>query len=510
MEAGTLRSYRRAAAALALSLALTLPGAALPQSEAYLYGSDKTSIPAPAPYQVRAVYDGLELGVGRLREPQDLHVDGTGAIYLADTGNNRIVRIRADFQSADVLTAILIDGREEPLSQPKGVFKAADGLLYICDTGNARIVAVNEKREAVRIMTNEGVTAINTHIQYTPEKVAVDTDGNVFVVDPSIYQGIVQYDAQDRFLGFFAPNEVKVTADVLFLQMWKKWFSTEQVESMEKSLPSPYSNLYIDRDNFLYTSSAGAGAGKALKHLNMLGVNILQPAEKKFGHGVFGDLEVSYDNGEEVASAFVDVCVTESGLLCGADATRGRLFLYDADCNLVAIWGGSGQRRGTFKALAAVERQGDSFLALDSEKASLTVFEPTAYMRRGSIQSIGYGGMTKSPGLLCRAMISGVRGCITRLTGWRLTTRQAFWLCRAAAGIYAMTAYGMCIRPFAQATPILPLLAMRIPSVPSFPGQVQPFMMKTRTEVLNMVMKAGIWMTLFSWILPNPIPESSL
>lgn len=61
---------------------------------------------------------------------------------------------------------------------------------------------------------------------------------------------------------------------------------------------------------------------------------------------------------------------------------RGRLFLYDADCNLVAIWGGSGQRRGTFKALAAVERQGDSFLALDSEKASLTVFEPTAYMRR--------------------------------------------------------------------------------------------------------------------------------
>lgn len=29
-----------------------------------------------------------------------------------------------------------------------------------------------------------------------------------------------------------------------------------------------------------------------------------------------------------------------------------------------------------------MERQGDSFLALDSEKASLTVFEPTAYMRR--------------------------------------------------------------------------------------------------------------------------------
>lgn len=67
-------------------------------------------------------------------------------------------------------------------------------------------MAVNEKREAVRIMTNEGVTAINTHIQYTPEKVAVDTDGNVFVVDPSIYQGIVHTTRRTAFSGFSLPT----------------------------------------------------------------------------------------------------------------------------------------------------------------------------------------------------------------------------------------------------------------------------------------------------------------
>lgn len=295
-----MKIYRGIAVGLALLGVLTLSCAALPQSGAYLYDTQGRSVPAPEAYRVRDVIDGLTVGVGRWDEPQDLHVDAAGNIYLADTGNNRVVRMDPDFQSAEVLTEVILDGQTQALNQPKGVFKAADGLLYICDTGNSRILAVNDQNQVVRVMTNEGITAINDQIDYTPEKVAVDTEGNVFVVDPSIYQGIVQYDAQNQFTGFFAPNEVKVTADVLFLQMWKKWFSSEQVESMERSLPSPYSNLFIDADNFLYTSSANAGEGKAIKHLNMLGINILQPEDKQYGRSAFGDQEVSYENGEEV------------------------------------------------------------------------------------------------------------------------------------------------------------------------------------------------------------------
>lgn len=377
-----MRISRGIAIGLLLWLALTIPCAALPQSGAYLYNTEGQSVPAPEAYRVRDIVDGRTLGIGPWKEPQDLHVDGTGKVYLADTGNNRVVCMDADFQKAEVITEVVLDGETQPLSRPKGVFKAKNGLLYICDTGNGRIVAVNEKRQVVRLMTNEGLTAINNQIDYTPEKVAVDTDGNVYVVDPSIYQGIVQYDARDRFTGFFAPNEVKVTADVLFLQMWKKWFSSEQVNSMERSLPSPYSNVFIDEANFLYTAAANAGTGKAIKHLNMLGVNVLQPNGRKFGRGTFGDQEVSYENGEEVRSSFVDVCATDTGLICGADVTRGRLFVYNRDCDLVAICGGSGHTRGCFRTLAAVEQQGDILLALDSEKAALTLFEPTPYMQK--------------------------------------------------------------------------------------------------------------------------------
>lgn len=377
-----MRIYRRIAASLVLCFVLVLSCAALPQSETYLYDTQGRSVPAPQAYQVRDVIDGLALGIGPWVEPQDLHVDDAGNVYLADTGNNRVVCIDADFQAAKVITEIVLDGELQTLSQPKGVFKAGDGLLYICDTGNSRIVAINEERQVERLMTNEGLTAINDQIAYTPEKVAVDTDGNVFVVDPSIYQGIVQYDAQNQFTAFFAPNEVKVTADVLVLQIWKKLFSSELVDSMEKSLPSPYSNAFIDDDNFLYTSTANSSSGKAIKHLNMLGVNILQPDDRKFSKGTFGDQEVSYENGEEVGSSFIDVCATDSGLICGADATHDRLFVYDGDCNLIAICGGNGQTRGTFRELVAIEQQGDSFLALDSDKASLTIFEPTPYMQK--------------------------------------------------------------------------------------------------------------------------------
>lgn len=112
-----------------------------------------------------------------------------------------------------------------------------------------------------------------------------------------------------------------------------------------------------------------------------MGVDILQPEGKAYGLGKFGDLETSYEDYKEVTSAFVDVHADKSGILCGADSTRGRLFLYDADCSLIAVFGDTGDTRGAFRSLVAIDKLGDNYLALDSEKASLTVFAPTDYMR---------------------------------------------------------------------------------------------------------------------------------
>ena len=183
-----MKKAARHTAVLAMILALVscLPVCALTRGNDYLYDTQDRSVPAPAAYTAVEVVDGADMGVGALRSPQDVFVDREQNVYIADTDNNRIVLLDSQLKKTGVITQIVYKGETQELSGPKGVYKAVDGLLYICDTGNERVVAVNERGEAVRVMTSESIAAINTSIRFAPEKVVVDTDGNVYVVDPSI------------------------------------------------------------------------------------------------------------------------------------------------------------------------------------------------------------------------------------------------------------------------------------------------------------------------------------
>ena len=84
------------------------------------------------------------VGTG-LKAPQGVAVDGAGDLYIADTGNNRIVEIpvvsgalSSANQTAIVGSATSIAGAA--LSGPTGLTVDAQGNLYIADTGNSRIV----------------------------------------------------------------------------------------------------------------------------------------------------------------------------------------------------------------------------------------------------------------------------------------------------------------------------------------------------------------------------------
>lgn len=373
-----------ASAIVVLSLvAGSMNGLALASEESYLYDINGKSVPAPAGYTVQAIYTGEDMGTDPLNAPADIFVDKQNHVYIADAGNNRIVVLDENFHHIRTISRVKESGDGiDGLNHPKGVFAAENGWVYICDSDNSRVIAVDGEDRVMCLITGENLVAVNKNIRFCPEKVAVDTEGTAYVVDSSIYQGILQYNRQGEFIGFFSPNEVKVTASVLFLQIWKKIFNSEQREALEKVLPIPYTNLYIDRENFLYTVSSGAEEADQIKHLNSLGQNILHHTTSSSTSKVFGDLESSYDNYQEVVSRFVDVHADISGMICGADTTRGRLFVYDKDCNLVTIFGGQGDGRGQFSKLVAIDKQGDLYLALDEEKERLTVFQPTEYMRQ--------------------------------------------------------------------------------------------------------------------------------
>ena len=73
---------------------------------------------------------------GDLNEPEDLFIDSRGILYVADTGNSRVVKMTRE---GDVL-AVYYGPENMPMNNPQGVFVDKDGDLYVADTGNFRVL----------------------------------------------------------------------------------------------------------------------------------------------------------------------------------------------------------------------------------------------------------------------------------------------------------------------------------------------------------------------------------
>lgn len=96
--------------------------------------------------------------------PQDLAVDGTGDVYVSDTGRNRISVIRGGAVST------LATG----FNSPRGLGLDTNGDLLVCDFQN----------NALKRVTPSGtVTTIVRDLNYHPADVAVTADGAIYATD---------------------------------------------------------------------------------------------------------------------------------------------------------------------------------------------------------------------------------------------------------------------------------------------------------------------------------------
>src|SRR2546425_2122277 len=79
--------------------------------------------------------DGGPGTAAQLNEPRGVWLDGAGQLYIADSANNRIRLLSAE----GTITTIAGDGGTRQLQHPSAVMLGPDGI-YIADTGNHRIV----------------------------------------------------------------------------------------------------------------------------------------------------------------------------------------------------------------------------------------------------------------------------------------------------------------------------------------------------------------------------------
>ncbi|HSL45612.1 MAG TPA: flippase activity-associated protein Agl23 [Anaerolineales bacterium] len=131
--------------------------------------------------------------------PRGLAVDSEGRVFLADTGNKRIVVFDAD---GNYLTEFGTAGLDPgQFDEPVGVAVAEDGTVYVTDTWNQRIQA---------FITDESGTAyfpfqqwdVNAWFGQSLENkpfIAVGPDQHVFITDPEGYR-VVEFTDTGEFV----------------------------------------------------------------------------------------------------------------------------------------------------------------------------------------------------------------------------------------------------------------------------------------------------------------------
>ena len=362
---------------MAILFCVPLQVSAQSNFNSYTYDEWNGSVAAPASYQPVVALNGLQIGAGAFNTPQDFYMDDKGNLYLADTGNSRIVVMDADLNLIKIMETVRMGGEEIPLSDIQGLHVTEGGVIYAAQTSSNRVLII-ENDTVTGTIERPVSNLISDDFIFSPTKVGVDMYGRTYVLSKGCYSGLLQFDLDGSFMGYFGANKVEVTAEVIFNYMWKSILSDEQRAAMASILPIEYSNVDCSKDGFVYTSTVGTQLPKnQIKKLNPQGNNIY------YGVGNaeinFGDEELIYTKGRVNQPSFIDVKVNERDFIFGIDLTTGRVFERDQEGNLVAVLGGLGNQLGTFTTPVAVEVYGNRVYVLDRLKNNITIFEPTEY-----------------------------------------------------------------------------------------------------------------------------------
>ncbi|WP_461360845.1 NHL repeat-containing protein, partial [Candidatus Darwinibacter acetoxidans] len=220
----------------------------------YTYDFYGNAVPAPQAYTAQGIIDGASLGISPLREPRDLAVSPGGEIYIADTGNNRILRLSSSFELIQVIDGFWRESGWDTFSAPVALYITERGRLYVADRDNARLVELTADGTFVRIIGPPQADLKGTlpeNFNYRPFKVAVDQGGRIYVLADGIYEGLLEFDVDGNFRGFLGAPLVRPT---ILERFWAKLATREQRKRMVLFLPTEYTTVDLDERGFLYVA----------------------------------------------------------------------------------------------------------------------------------------------------------------------------------------------------------------------------------------------------------------
>lgn len=358
---------------LVTSLGMTAEAEELPY-DTYNYDYRENVVMTPAAYVPTGSITGQDLGIDGFLEPQDLCVAPNGEIYVADTKNNRIVVLNHSMTEVErIIDSFTRDGEEDSFKMPQGVCVSENEELYVADTDNKRIVVLTPEGEFIKIIDNPQSEILEEGFDFTPLKVTVDYADRVYVIAKNAFEGILVFESNGQFTGYFGTIQVKIT---LWEKFWRKLASKEERSKQQLFIPTEFTGIDIDSDGFVYASNIDSDGVQGVRRLNPRGEDVILKGDNE---NLGGDLQTSVYGTYAGPSEFIDVVYREKGIYSLLDRKRGRIFTYDREGNLLYVFGGLGSQKGTFNTPIAIEVVDDQIIVLDAYQGAILSFGETEY-----------------------------------------------------------------------------------------------------------------------------------
>ena len=314
-----------------------------------------------------------------------MNADGSAALTArnncVNTSDGKVINAY-DFNGQTV-TFALMDGVEglalnsvratvpDPANAKKT--KTIVNQLCIADSSDNMIV-LNGDHVVTRVNRDADNEVLAANFDFSPKKVAVDYAGRLYCVVQHKVQGIMVFETNGDFTGFFGTIEVAISA---WDKFWRKLATKEERSKQALFIPTEFTGIDIDQEGFVYATNVDEAGLQAVRRLNPKGEDVIRMgANANLG----GDLVNVGTSQYAGVSKIVDVVYRGKGIYSLLDAKRGRIFTYDHEGNLLYIFGGLGSQDGTFsQQVEAIEYADGRILVLDRTQSSILVFGETKY-----------------------------------------------------------------------------------------------------------------------------------
>ena len=375
----------------------------------YSIDGEPLDSPAAYVTSAQEVYNSTAMGLTtkfggtKIVSSTDIATDEEGKVYVTDPQGDRIVILNEHFKAIGVISEYVDEyGKTCRLKSPRGVFvtdptisSTGEDNIYVADTGNKRIVVFDGKTyEYVRTI-NKPADNIVAPDAYSPTAIAVDLYGRIFIASPGTYEGIMVLSNEGQFAGYIGAQKITLSA---MEALWRRFEIMVGGSQTNIKVQSSFNNLTVDNDGFVYATISFTDRGdlgqqlKALKSksptyspvkkLNSTGKEIMKRNGFFDPSGEVGALYVSE------LSKITDVSVGPNGVWTILDSKRSRFFTYNSNGDLLYAFGDIGDQCGNGENLAGIAYQtvGDEtyILALDNAfggSIKITRYSQTDYCK---------------------------------------------------------------------------------------------------------------------------------